>query len=375
MVLYKCDRCRKKFNQKCKYYRHINRKIPCLMTDDICYYCDICDKYYSRADAYNRHKKTTIHQDAGNISKNNTFAKYKIDNKNCNIATNTINEINYNNCIINKYVENHITLSPFGCFEINDLSIDDKLLIFSSDENPIIMIIIKTNLNPELPKYLNVGYEDLKSGYGYIYNGKTWKSERIDTILRDLLNLKENDLIKIHNELKDYLTEEDNKNIRIKLEDIHDNVKPRLDHHIKSKKNMVISLKNLFYNNRNLLIESMKNSGKPVIGPPKFHQVKNMLKEGITIQDIEKELDQKYRKSRILKEIAIYILDMIKHDIDGKQLLLIINKIEQTDNIDNLNSIVNSLSNSLLFGSMDAINSGIINKKIFLDTEIKKYMD
>lgn len=29
MVVYKCERCKKIFNQKCKYDEHSNRKNPC----------------------------------------------------------------------------------------------------------------------------------------------------------------------------------------------------------------------------------------------------------------------------------------------------------------------------------------------------------
>lgn len=58
MVVYECDRCYKKFYQKCKYDRHINRKIPCQMknkndknNDVDSYYCDTCNKSFNRSDA------------------------------------------------------------------------------------------------------------------------------------------------------------------------------------------------------------------------------------------------------------------------------------------------------------------------------------
>ena len=33
MVLYTCQRCGRKFDQKCKYDRHINRKFKCCINN------------------------------------------------------------------------------------------------------------------------------------------------------------------------------------------------------------------------------------------------------------------------------------------------------------------------------------------------------
>ena len=67
---YQCNRCKKKFEQKCKYDEHSNRKILCIWRDtppidnainDYGYYCDICEKTFGRMDGFKRHLCSKIH--------------------------------------------------------------------------------------------------------------------------------------------------------------------------------------------------------------------------------------------------------------------------------------------------------------------------
>ncbi len=73
------------------------------------------------------------------------------------------------------------------------------------------MIIIETNLNPYKYKYHNVGYTNTHSGYSYVYNGETWQRKEIYTIMNDLLQSKRKDLLRIYNEIKNFLSDEQNK--------------------------------------------------------------------------------------------------------------------------------------------------------------------
>ena len=75
MVSYTCGRCKKIFNQKCKYDEHINRKIPCIINngpsntlDEI--YCDVCDKHFSRQDTLKKHLNTKTHKQMCILSTN-----------------------------------------------------------------------------------------------------------------------------------------------------------------------------------------------------------------------------------------------------------------------------------------------------------------
>ena len=59
MVFYKCEKCNKEFNQKCNYVSHINKKNPCISTNEekniIIYKCDKCNKEFNQKCNYITH--------------------------------------------------------------------------------------------------------------------------------------------------------------------------------------------------------------------------------------------------------------------------------------------------------------------------------
>lgn len=300
MVKYICGRCKMFFDHKATYERHIGRKKKCNIstsgsktTNDNQHICKICKKKYSRKDSLIRHKKSKLHKTNINNSKMMNSKIFNNVSKNISIkGSNNSQTINSNN---NNTTNNYYFISPFNNEEINKLSTRDKLAIFSCDENPIIMIIIKTNLNPLLPQYHNIGYTDLNSGYGYIFNGNTWEKKDIKTIMNELLASKRKDLLKIHKEISEFLSKEDNKSINDVLYDIENIVMPKLYYHAKNKKRLVTNLKTQFYNNRNLITESIKKSGKPIVASGIQNKTRNILKEGLTIEDVEKILMKKHK--------------------------------------------------------------------------------
>lgn len=132
-------------------------------------------------------------------------------NKKLKTNNNKNNEIKHSkikakgNVIVgNNNNNNYYYISPFGKEEINKLTIIEKMSILLSQENPIIEIILITNLNPDKPEYHNIGYTDLKSGYGIIFNGKTWERKEINIIINELLAAKKNDLFKIKLEINQH---------------------------------------------------------------------------------------------------------------------------------------------------------------------------
>lgn len=371
MVVYTCERCQKKFNKKFDYNKHMNRKIPCKIINeeekidqksDEKPYCDVCDKSFNRQDALTRHLNTQLHKSKVNNSMNAAIGK----NNN-----NPIQIVGNHNKVINK---NFYLISPFGEEEIEKLTTKDKIRIFSSDDNTIVMIIIKTNLNPLTPIYHNDGYTDLKSGYGLVYNGKSWENKSIKTIMDDLLNSKRKDLLKIYEEIKIYLSNDDNEDIENKLEDIDNNVEPKYDYQFKSKKNLIKNLKTQFFNNRHLVKKSIENSDKSVKMPSIKNKTKNILKDGMTIEELDKILTnnkkQKSLKINLKKELAVYVLNKLKDTFSEKYYQSLLDKINNAKDIITIDVITRLLSQTFCFG--DKLSTSIIDEKIKTEAEINE---
>ena len=366
MVEYKCNRCKKRFDHKRRYEEHLNKKIPCPIKKDEIHnepkknYCDICDRYFSRLDTLNKHRCSQIHKEA--MINNSNVTNNGIINQNVGDVT-----------IINKHYH---FISPFGHGETKELTPEEKLAIFTSDTNPIVMIIIKTNLNPSTPQYHNVGYKNMNLGWGYIYNGITWEKKEIQAIMNDLLNSKRNDLLKIHGEIKGYLSEEQNQDIKTVIHDIEKNVEPRLEHEVRSKKRLVLNMKLKFSNNQHMVTNAIKESGKPVIDNYNIKTNKIGLKEGYTMEYVIEQMNQKAelekKKINLRKEIALYVLNLIDslNNVEYDDIVYIINI---TANIKEMDLIINLLGDSYCFG-ID-INTNIIQKQIEKQKQTDIFME
>ncbi len=369
MVIYTCDRCKKQFNQKCNYNDHVNRKILCDIVienkecDNDEFYCNICNKYFSRSDALKRHLKSQLHKKNKSTQINNNSTK-----TNNGIINQIIGD---KNVVINN--KNYYFISPFGQEEIDDLTTEEKFAIFLSDDNPIIMIIVKTNLSQQKIQYHNIGYTNLNSGYGFIFNGESWEKKEIDSIMNDLLNSKRKDLLRIYTEIKDFLSENDSKNIENKLDNVGNNIEPKLIHHVKSKKKLVMNLKTHFYNNRTLVLDAIKNSGKPIVENNSKSNDKNnkSWNERYNIDDIDKKIKfKKFEANRInlKKEFANKIMTMLE-DIDYESLK---NVVDQTNSHHEIDIINRLLIKSFLMN--DTIDKKIIKDKIQEDHFINKLL-
>ncbi|AUL78462.1 mg15 protein [Tupanvirus deep ocean] len=371
MVQYICERCKSVFNKKSRYVDHLARKIPCpIVKDDIENeienenYCEICDRAFSRKDALTRHKKSKNHKLLA--------IKPKIKN-NGNLIVNKGNN-NKNKIIVDNSTNNYFFIAPFSQEEIDGLTPEEKLLIFTSNENPIVMIIIKTNLNPTAYQYHNVGYTNMNKSYGYIFNGETWQKKEISAIMNELLNSKRKDLLTIYDEIKEYLPDEDNKNIQIKIDNIKNTVEPKHEHHARSKRKLVLNLKNTFCNNKHLIIEAMEKSGKPIIDNYKIKTNPIRLKEGYTMEDVIREMNQKKENAKrmvLKKELAKDLLDQLD-EIDKDENKLLSAVIENTQEIDTLNLIIRLLNLSYCFG--DEINNNLVQEKIKKNIEEENFI-
>jgi len=386
MVQYTCERCKSIFNKKSRYDDHLSRKIPCPikennMKNENDFYCKICDRSFSRKDALGRHEKSQFHKLLANKSKkikNNGKVFSEAERLNLPILGQgnlIVNKGDHNkNKIIIDNSKNYFFIAPFSQEEIDDLTPDEKFKIFDSNENPIVMIIIKTNLNPSTPQYHNIGYTNMNKAYGYIFNGNTWQKKEISAIMNDLLNSKRKDLLKVYDEIKEYLPEEQNKDVKIKIDDIENTIDPKLEHQVRSKRKLVLNLKNKFCNNKHLIIEAMYKSGKPIMEYDNTKSNKIKLKEGYTMKDVVREMNQKKENTKrmnIKKELAKDLLKQLDN-IDKNEIKSLIDTIETTQDINMLNTITRLLNLSFCFNNK--INKKIIQQKLQKDLEVEKIL-
>lgn len=361
MVEHKCSKCGKIFNRKSSLDNHLNRINPCAKKNkpDRQYKCKHCSKAFAKKYNLDRHIKN-IHKITSNVNNNIKNSKNSITHsKNA-----VIGDIN-NNFTINN--NNQFFLLPFGTYCLDkDLSIEDRVKIFSSKSGAIETIILKTHLNPELPQYHNCGITDMHVSYGIIYDGNNWVCKPISDIMYNLITNGQKESIELYEQIKNFIQDDVRKVIK---DDLHDDkfmLYPHYDHdNKKSQKNLVKYLKPKFYNQRELVKNSIKNSGKKVIGTEKNDfDTCNILKEGITYQDIEEHI-RKYKQNKekimLKKELALHILDQLDNIIDFKYDELC-DKIDKIYDVKIMNIITQLLIQSLC-GQID-INKLIIDNKI-----------
>lgn len=381
MVIYTCDRCKKNFNKKYDYDNHVDKKIPCIINSKInknikkLFFCDICNKHFNRSDVLKKHLKTLTHNNNKirlNYKINKNIINKNIINGNKNDITNFNNNGsgningNNNNVTINK---NYYFISPFGQEEINKLTIAEKLSTLLSPENPIVKIVLVTNLDPNKPEYHNVGYTDLKSGYGIIFNGKSWEKKDIGATINELVRSKKNDLFKLYLELDPYLSEADSKIIKEKLQRVENIVEPKIHFHVQSNKKMLKNLKTHFYNNRDLVYDAIDKSGASIIGSQN-HNAEPWL-DKYDLDDIDKKINQRKletEKISIKKELALYVLDKI-NNINHEILRDI---IKETMDINVINVINRLLTKSYCLN--ENLDESIIKKQIKKDVLINEIL-
>jgi hypothetical protein len=374
MTIIKCERCKRIFYNKEHLERHSKRKILCTYVNDKNEgnndtknkdnQCEKCNKYFSRPFTLKRHQETICNKN--NKAQNINNAKTKKGN---------INQI-INNGDNNKIIIKQYNLFPFGKDGIDCLTTPEKIAIFSSDENPMEMIIVKVHLDPEKINHHNVGYKDDHSGYGIIFDGDEWLTERIEVILEVLLQSKEKDLLKIYDEIKHFLSHNSNGNIKNTLDNLNRKLRPMNKIDAKSKKNLIDHLKKHFFNNRNLVLEAKKHTENKKYNNHHKNNYNNILKDGYTIEDVDREIKlrkQKDQKLNLKKELAKDLIQKLDEIENSEYNLLIemINNID-IDSINNLNIIIRLLNKSYCFGG--ELNNEVINNEIKKEEEINKIL-
>ncbi len=354
-----CSRCHKSFYDKSHYQTHINRKIPCLISennkvDATDLQCHKCGKIFSKPFSLKRHLNTVCK----NKKSDNTIIT---DTNNGNI--NQFNIGNNNNLIIKQY-----NLLPFNKDGIDCLSTPDKIAIYSSAESAIEMIVIKINLDPKKINHHNVGYTDVHKGYGIIFDGDRWLTERIDVILEALLETKENDLKKIHDEIKIFLTDDSNNTIKNKLNDLNRILRPKNIFDVKSKKILIAHLKKHFYNNKHLVLDAKKFTDHlSSISDNKKSNNQIQLKEGFTIDDVDIGIKKNNSILSLKKDFALYILNQNNKisQIDHKSISQLIS--DTTDL-----KVISAITNLIIFSYFSDVNidANSIQEKLEIEAYI-----
>jgi hypothetical protein len=361
MVQYKCNKCGKIFDRKNDYNRHINRKTSCKpkrTTKSV--RCEYCKKVISGKDNLPRHydvcKKyqSNVNINADNQCTNNQRTNNPKNTMNRSTIGGNLNNGNISNNIVNNNI-NIYNVIPFGKEGIESLTTQDKIdILNSNDKNPIEIMTEKTNLNPELHDLHNVGYLDNKSGNGIVYDGNTWKTEKIKTITDQLLRNKGKDVTKIYDEIKDHVVQDDLTRIEATLIGVHQIMEPKTDNHVNDRKDLQRCIKNTLYNNKELAINSKKKYDelpknkviKKEIHPKQHTSLR--LKDGLTPEDIDRQNKLKKdlkNKITIMREIINYLLDKLPLNSDESiKTTLVIKQKSIIDDPDILNYLINQLS-------------------------------
>jgi DNA-directed RNA polymerase subunit RPC12/RpoP len=307
MVLYKCEKCNKEFNQKSNYTSHISRKKSCILDDNIkdniinietniiLYKCEKCNKEFNKKFNYLSHinkknpcncndlieenkilldkiKKLEKIQKTNIVLKNNNTQlekeniQLKTENEKINelynnllnkcISNNTTNNSNNNsnsnNTTTNNTTNNiiKIKLVNFGQEDYTKLTKEEQNNILKYSNRSISNLIKCLHINDKLPQYKNICIKNLRGKGGYLFENNKWTHLNYDVLLMMLFNRKFSDLNKI-------LDENNNENISKFYQDniqklIH-NFDENNDEFIKKNKDNIINL--LYNNTKNYKIE------------------------------------------------------------------------------------------------------------------------
>jgi len=124
-----------------------------------------------------------------------------------------------------------------------------------------------------------------------------------------------------------------------------------------------------------LILNAISKSGKPIIGDNKTKTNKIIFKEGYTLKDVVKEMNQKKennKKMLIKKELAKYLLREL-NEISKNEYISLVETINNAIDIDTLNIIIRLLNKTYCFGN--EFNNEIIKKEIKKDALINKMIN
>lgn len=385
-IIYKCERCKKKFSLKGDYERHLTRKFKCKIDSHIndkidLYICDKCSAGFTRKDCLAKHSCAPpefiedIHKETGTLlsqdkSKNITIIEgdktTTINTKEINMENPTGNTMTNmaNPTITNPTITNTITntikadiikfinkpqkeydLVPFGKEHIDVLTINEIGQIINSDD-PISVIFEKMYINPNNINNHNLYYSDTRSKIVKVFTGKKWNDLTLRTVQ---IKLHEN-CIKfleyIYNMFKDAFHDHEKMN----------KFKGRLDDIYKSKSN-----EDKYKNNKNSIYQvfSDRLTNNKKLGQEAWVTTKERYKSTYTpdpeedfthvFEDIKQDVNDIKAKMGQLQDcrdesIAILKELLTKGKVDKKFDDDLVMLIDKTFNIDHFKIIIKLLN-------------------------------
>jgi len=246
MVDYDCKKCGKRFNQKCHYDAHMNRKKKCdsiIKVKDVCindkeiknsfkiniendvikkeFVCIVCNMTFTKAGSLKRHllkscskpeinDKQDVVKIINELKEQNIELKKmvmqlinnnaKLDNADTDTGFAVNNglidnstKMNINNQVnnqVNGNITNNNIKIEFGKEDLSKLSNDFfiKTLINSSGAAIPCKIIEGIHFNPELKENMNVYISDVSRNKAMIHDGKKWNVANADEIVNTLFD-------------------------------------------------------------------------------------------------------------------------------------------------------------------------------------------
>lgn len=348
MGIHKCPNCKNEYHNKMDLDAHIKKNL--CKKSSICkkkitiHKCDECGRLFDRKFSYDRHVKNVHAEKTTIIDTTNTTISDNINiqnSANINIQKNDVKcrDIihNTNNIYVNQY-----DLIPFCKDDASCLTIREQLDILLNHRGELMKtIIIQINFNPDKKNNHNFFYNDLKSGYGKVFDGKCWKPKKIKSIIDALCTAREKDLWNIFEACQMHISPADVKELKEILTDIGHFLRPDKSNsfHLDSQKLLRSDLKGEFI-------------ARCIYGVKAFNSTKHLFKgtpaDEVPINDtINNPPDNseytfdviaaKVEKTHNLKEIAKSLLESLTERLNKEtynSLELLINKTFDDTNLD-----------------------------------------
>ncbi len=229
--LYSCENCHELFTMKSSLTKHKNRckNLPKdVDTNSFEYLKTIVDKLNKQIEEKDKQMQEKDKQINELIKKAG------------NTTTNTTNNINFILSYNNSSMDHISDSDMYACLRSCVLSVPN--------------LVQKIHFDPNVPENHNIYINNIKTGYAMVYNGKQWE-------LKDRNEMIENMIYKYEFKLEDWCSSEEIQAAYPNaIKHLKDYTKRRDKNESEVMTNMKNEVKLILYNNKNLVINTKKNS-------------------------------------------------------------------------------------------------------------------